>query len=61
MEEPQRPTVSPRGELESCEQIDSLQVGVVQGVQVADERSRDRGGHLKIDRPPKENSSVSGR
>jgi hypothetical protein len=61
MEKPDRPAMSPRGELEPREQIDSLQVGAAQGAQVANERSTDRGGHLKIDRPPKQNSSASDR
>jgi hypothetical protein len=61
MEKPQRAAVPPRGELEPCEQIDSLHVGAAQGAQVANERSTDRDGHLKIDRPPKQNSSASDR
>ena len=51
MQKPDRPAVSPRRELEPCEQIDSLQVGFAERAQITDKRSRHVGGHLKIDRP----------
>jgi hypothetical protein len=57
MEKPDRPAVSPRGELEPCEQIDSLQVGFAERAQITDKRSWHGGSHLKIDRPATQKSS----
>jgi len=57
MEQPKRPILPPRRQLEPREQIDSLRVGVPERAQVADDRLRRRGGHLKIDRPAGQKSS----
>jgi hypothetical protein len=57
MEKPDRPAMSPRGELEPREQIDSLQVGFAERAQITDKGSRHVDGHLKIDRPATEKSS----
>jgi hypothetical protein len=61
MEKPERPAVSPRGQLEPRQQIDSLRVGPAERAQVANERSRDGGAHLKIDRPATQKSSLGNR
>jgi hypothetical protein len=61
MEKLQCATVSPRGQLESREQIDSLHVGAAESAQIAPEGSRDGGGHLKIDRRSTQKSSPSDR
>jgi hypothetical protein len=58
MEEPERPILSPRCELEPREQIDSLRVGVAERAQVADDGSPRRSGHLKKDPLAGEKSSA---
>jgi len=58
MNEQQHPTLPLRCELEPGEEIDGLHVGARERAQVADDRSRRRGGHLKIDRPAGEKSSA---
>jgi hypothetical protein len=58
MQKPQRAIVSHSGQLEPREKIDSLHVGAAQSAQITNQGSGDRGGHLKIDRLPKQKSSV---
>jgi hypothetical protein len=59
MEKAERPILPPGCELEPREQMDSLHVGVPERAQVADDRSRRRGSHLKIDRPAGKKSSLA--
>jgi len=61
MKQQQRATVPARGQLKPGQQIDRFGLGPLEPAQVTEDRSPHRNGHLKIDRPAVEKSSVSDR